>query len=124
MVKSIGLDIVEVKRMNRDIEKFGDSFVKRILGDLEYELYHKRNDKAQFLAGRFAAKEAVIKGLGVYLKNRPPYKELQIIKDSSGQPLLQMSDSLKEKLKNVNCLISITHEQNYAAAVAVFVEEK
>lgn len=124
MVKSIGLDIVEVKRMNRDIEKFGDTFVRRILGDLEYELYQKRNDKAQFLAGRFAAKEAVIKGLGIYLQDRPPYKELQIIKDSSGQPLLQMSDSLKEKLKNVNCLISITHEQNYAAAVAVFVEEK
>ena len=124
LVKSIGLDIVEVARIEKDIEKFGDNFIKRILSDIEYQIYLNRNDKAQFLAGRFAAKEAVIKGLGVYLTEKPSYNELQIIKSETGEPKLTLPVFLAEKLDNVNCLISITHEKKYAAAVAVFLEEK
>ena len=91
----------------------------------ELELYHKRVDKAQYLAGRFAAKEAIIKGLGVYLSERPPYVEIQVINNLSGQPELELNNSILDlKKNNINCFISITHEKKYAAAVAVFTEVK
>ena len=85
-------------------------------------LFEKRQDKTLFLAGRFAAKEAVVKALGRYLSDRPPLHQLQIINDNSGQPRLELPDDIKAQLNSARCLLSITHERNYAAAVAIFEE--
>lgn len=123
MVKSIGLDLVEVARIERDIRQFGERFVTRLLGDKELAIYNRRRDKAVFLAGRFAAKEAVIKALGAYLKERPAYRRIQIINDSTGQPRLSLPDEVRRHLAGSRCHISLTHEKSYAAAVAVFEEE-
>jgi len=124
LIKSIGLDIVEISRITKNIEHFGDKFVLKILGDEELAFYRKRFDKASFLAGRFAAKEAVIKGLGFFLKDRPAFPLIQILNDYTGQPYLELPLSIKKQLKESKCLISITHEKNNAAAVAIFLEEK
>jgi len=121
---SVGLDIVEVSRIKKDVEKHGQRFVQRILGEKELTVFEQRKDKYQFLAGRFAAKEAVIKGLGQYFKDRPPYNVLQIVNDSSGRPELVLPDFISDKIGNVACKLSISHEKNYAVAVAVFIEMK
>lgn len=123
MIKSIGLDIVEISRIQADIEKYGDRFVRRILGADELPLYLKRKDKPQFLSGRFAAKEAVIKALGKYLSDKPIFTEIQIINDSAGQPELRLADAICQHVPD-KCFISITHEKSVAAAVAIFSEEK
>ena len=123
MIKSIGLDIVEINRIQQDIEKYGDRFIEKILGPDELLLYNKRKDKPQFLSGRFAAKEAVIKALGLYLKDRPLLPELQILNDASGQPSLVLPEKLSKIILD-RCFISITHEKSVAAAVAIFSEEK
>jgi len=123
MIKSIGLDVVEIKRIKEDIEKYGERFIHRILGSQEMLQYEKRKDKAQFLSGRFAAKEAVIKALGRYLTDKPTLTEIQIINDSTGQPELCLSESILTKVRD-KCFISITHEKSVAAAVAIFSEEK
>ena len=120
MVASIGLDIVEVARIEKDVEQYGARFVNRILGDKEMALFEQRPNQTLFLAGRFAAKEAVVKALGRYLSDRPPLNQLQIINDNSGQPRLEMPDDIVAKLNGARCLLSITHERNYAAAVAIF----
>ena len=122
MIASVGLDIVEIARIEKDIERFGERFVNRILGEKERSQYQKRNDRTLFLAGRFAAKEAVVKALGYYLTERPPLHQLEIINDQSGRPELVFPDDVKVKLRGARCLLSITHERNYAAAVAIFEE--
>ena len=122
MIVSLGLDIVEIARIEKDIERFGERFVNRILGEKERLQYRKRNDRTLFLAGRFAAKEAVVKALGKYLTERPPLHQLEIINDASGRPELVLPDDVKAKLRGARCLLSITHERNYAAAVAIFEE--
>ncbi len=122
MIVSLGLDIVEIARIEKDIERFGERFVNRILGEEERSQYQKRNDRTLFLAGRFAAKEAVVKALGKYLTERPPLHQLEIINDQSGRPELVLTDNVKAKLRGARCLLSITHERNYAAAVAIFEE--
>ena len=122
MIASVGLDIVEIARIEQDLERFGERFVNRILSEKERSQYRKRNDGALFLAGRFAAKEAVVKALGWYLTERPPLHLLEIINDQSGRPELVLPDDVKAKLRGARCLLSITHERNYAAAVAIFEE--
>ena len=123
MIKSIGLDVVEINRIKADVEKYGERFVDRILGPQELQQYDKRKDKAQFLSGRFAAKEAVIKALGKFLTDKPTLPEIQILNDSTGQPELCLPEKISDKVR-ATCLISITHEKSVAAAVAIFSEEK
>ena len=124
MIRSVGLDIVQILRITQNIEKYGDRFVGRILGGEELAIYNKRRDGAVFLAGRFAAKEAIIKSLGTLLKVRPPYSSLQVLPDEAGVPQLVPSDVVKESLKYLKLLISITHEKQYAAAVAILTEKE
>ncbi len=123
MVKSIGLDLVDVARIRNDLQAYGRRFLERVLGPEELAILAGRTDSAEFVAGRFAAKEAVIKGLGNYLQTRPAYRLIQILPDSSGQPTLRLPLDIEERLGGARCLVSITHERKTAAAVAVFVEE-
>ena len=123
MVKSIGLDIVEIDRIAADLRRFGRRFVIRILGKQELDVFDRRLDQAGFVAGRLAAKEAVIKALRHYLKAKPPYAEIQVVNAEGGAPDLILPPEIQAQLGKARCLLSISHEKRYAAAVAVFVEE-
>ena len=123
MVHAVGIDIVEVARMEADIAEYGDRFINRILSTAERERFDQRVDQAVFLAGRFAGKEALIKALGYSLSERPPYAELEILNDATGRPECRLPGHVLEKLGPVRCLISITHEKHYAAAVAIITEK-
>ncbi len=122
MIMSLGLDIVETARIERNVSRHGDRFVRRLLGDGEMAVYEKRLDKVLFLSGRFAAKEAVIKALGEYLTDRPPYSSIEILADDNGRPGLSLHETLRDKIGSARCHISISHEEHYAVAVAVFEE--
>lgn len=124
MIRSIGLDIVDISRIKKDMDRFGDRFVTRILGEKEISTLRTRLDKEVFLAGRFAAKEAVIKGLSPFIQRRPPLNVIQVVNDSTGQPRLTLPVEIQKKLGKARCILSLTHERNYAAAVAIFAEEK
>jgi holo-[acyl-carrier protein] synthase len=123
MIRAVGLDIVEIARIKKDVVQYGDRFLNRILGQEELALYDQRQDKDLFLAGRFAAKEAIIKTLATTFTHKPPLTELQIINDPGGQPLFKGSEEIQKKLANTRFHLSISHEKNYAAAVAILVEE-
>ena len=124
MVQSIGIDLVEIKRIEKTVKKYGRRFVARILGADELNVFYSRNDKAAYLAGRFAAKEAVIKSLGRFLKVRPRYSSIQILNDNSGNPFLSGEDEIAEAFLYRQCLLSISHERHYATAVAIITERR
>lgn len=123
MADSIGVDILETDRIRKSVTRFGDRFIRRILGDKEIEIYDRRADRHVFLAGRFACKEAVIKALGKYLEDRPPFNQIQIINDSTGQPHLSFPDALRARLAGLDILVSISHDRKYAVAMAVITEK-
>jgi holo-[acyl-carrier protein] synthase len=124
LIVSLGIDIIEVARVRRDVTRYGRRFVERILGERELSLYDSRRDKAVFLSGRFAAKEAVIKSLGTVLKTRPALNTIEIVNDPTGRPLLALPAELADRLSGARCLVSITHERHYASAVAILEEVK
>lgn len=123
MVRSIGLDLVDIDRIAQNVEAYGQRFLKKILGPYELRLYEIRQDKVIFVAGRFAAKEAILKGLGQFIDKRPKLPSIQITNDHTGRPHVDFGDAIPELGPKIKCFISITHERNHAAAVAIFVEE-
>ncbi len=124
MADSIGIDIVDCERIKKLLEKYPDRFVKKILAPAELTLFESRVDRIQFLAGRLAVKEAIIKALGRYLTDRPALNSLEISYDKNGQPELLLPENIKSQLRHVHALVSISHEKSSAVGMAVFTEEK
>jgi holo-[acyl-carrier protein] synthase len=113
---SNGVDIVDVRRIRRALERFGDGFLKRVYTDAEIAVC-RRNVEA--LAARFSGKEAVMKTLGLrYL----PWKDIEILPDPKGKPLVTLHGRAKmrsDELKLGEIAISLSHEREYAVASAV-----
>lgn len=110
MVVGLGIDLVEVARIKKAMEN--PRFVYKILTDAEREYC---GDSPMRVAGRWAAKEAIYKALGIATIT---WLDLEILPDELGMPRVQVrSNSFDTKRLRLN--ISITHERGHAAAVAV-----
>jgi len=119
MIRGLGTDIVEISRVRNLLDRFGDRFLRRVLGSDEFRLFLQRADREQFVAGRFAAKEALVKALAAFLEHRPRWYEMQVLPDASGQPRVHLPEPVREQLGRFGCLVSISHERQYAVAVVI-----
>lgn len=119
MIYSVGIDLIDTERISRALDRWGESFATKILGEEEYEMYQKKINKVQFLSGRFAAKEAVIKTLGAFFERRISFRDIQVLNDLYGKPYVHLEDNLRERILDKEIKVSITHERKMAAAVAV-----
>ena len=118
MIKGIGLDIVELERIEK-IMKRTDAFAKRILTERELAIFEQlsKQRKVEFLAGRFAAKEAYSKANGTGITEGCTLHQIEILKDATtGKPVLYFDR------KEVNAFISITHTKTVAAAQVILTE--
>lgn len=119
MIFGIGTDIVRVDRMDRNLQRFGDRFARRILSDLELSDFQHSNRPAHFLAKRFAAKEAMVKAMGTGFANGVRMQQISVDHDSSGKPELVISGPAREFLlaNSITRLhVSIADEQDHAVA--------
>jgi holo-[acyl-carrier protein] synthase len=122
MILGVGIDIIEVRRIHASHEKFGDRFLKRILHDNEiaYCLSHKI--PAPFLAARFAAKEAISKAFGTGIGTHLGWQDMEVARRESGEPYVILHGNGQKLLAERNArvvLISLSHTQEHAAAVAI-----
>ena len=111
MIKGIGLDIIEIERIEKAMART-DRFKKRILSDRELAIFatYSPSRKVEFLAGRFAAKEAFSKALGTGIGSACRLHDIEILRGDAGNPVLYF------KGEQVNGLVSVTHTKQYAAA--------
>jgi len=109
----IGIDITEVTRLRKAVEKWGESFSRRIFTDKELTIARAKINKYQHLAGRFAAKEAIFKAAG-----HPSigFKDIEILNDKAGKPCCSFRNG---KGKNIVINVSISHVKTYAVANAI-----
>jgi len=117
MIIGTGVDITEVKRLKLAVEKWGKSFLNRIFTPEELKNAQSRGSPYQYLAGRFAAKEAVFKALGDKELN---FKDVQILNDREGKPFCAI---LNGRAKKLQVHVSISHVKNYAVANAIITQE-
>jgi holo-[acyl-carrier protein] synthase len=122
MILGVGIDIIEVARIQASHEKFGERFLNRILhpGEISYCLSHRL--PAPFLAARFAAKEAISKAFGTGIGAQLGWKDMEVGRKESGEPFVILHEAGKKLLSQRGArhvLISLSHTQQHAAAVAV-----
>jgi holo-[acyl-carrier protein] synthase len=122
MILGIGIDIIEVERIRASYRKFGERFVNRILhpNEIKYCLSHR--DPAPFLAARFSAKEAISKVFGTGIGAELGWQDMEVGKKGSGEPFVILHENGQKLLaqrKGKTILLSLSHTNNYAAAVAV-----
>jgi len=124
MIFGIGTDIVRVKRMQDNIDKFGDKFAERILSEEELVEYHRYAEPSRLLAKRFAAKEAASKAMGTGFRDGVTLKQIFITHDPLGKPILNFVETAKEFLQLHGVKeshVSISDEQDYAVAYVTLV---
>lgn len=116
-----GVDLIEIARIQQAIERNGDRFLQRVFTPLELELCAGR---AESLAGRFAAKEAIAKALGTGIwRHGINWKDIEIQRDmASGAPVLQLHGQAKKyaaKSQLSEWSVSVSHSTNQAIAFVV-----
>lgn len=112
-----GVDLVEVPRFAKAIERWGERMLQRLFtpGELLYAERHRAS--AQRLAARFAAKEAVVKALGAPKGLGLQWQDLEITHASSGRPQVTFSGTM-ERWKDCEVHLSLTHTNDHAIATA------
>lgn len=118
---AIGVDILEIERVDAVVERQGDRFVQRILTPGEREEYAAHPRRNRLLAKRFAAKEAVAKALGTGIGRGVSWQDIRVLHDANGAPLVELSGGaaeVAEALGAGSVLLSLADEQNYVVAFA------
>jgi len=121
LIIGCGIDLVKIERIEKIIKKWGDNFTSRIFTLLEQEYCEGKGNKYQSYAGKFAAKEALLKALGLGLREAN-WKEIEIKNDELGQPIIDTSGKLNNiaSVKGVSkYFISISHTKEYAIAQVI-----
>lgn len=127
MIYGIGVDLVEIARLQRAIERWGDRLVERLFTAREL-VYCKIKKKGYYhsLAGKFSAKEALWKALGARGIQGLSWKNLEVLNDHQNKPYFAKTEALQKRLaargiKEV--FLSITHTRAYALALVILIEE-
>jgi holo-[acyl-carrier protein] synthase len=124
---AIGIDIVEIKRLARVSRKWGEAFLKKVYTDRELAYANSRRFPYQHLAARFAAKEAIFKALGEVEKDFVGWKNVEILNDNFGKPVVFWhggAEKTRKKRHLKGAVVSLSHTENYAVASAMLVFEK
>ena len=119
MILRSGVDLIEIERFDRIEPKIRERFIQRVLTTKE-RLEVK--DSNPTLAGKFAAKEAVVKALGCGI-GPVSFQDIEILHDANGQPILHLHKNARKFAEENNLKdwsVSISHTQHYAVAIAIF----
>lgn len=117
-----GIDLVDCPRIEQMIERHGERFIRRVFTDAEQAYAEKNKNEVEKLAGRFAAKEAILKLVGTGWRGRIAWTDIEIINNAKGQPEVTLGGEVRkiaDKLGIRHISVSITHTANFAIASAV-----
>lgn len=123
MVLAIGIDVVEIQRIERAAERLGDKFLDRIFTDEERAYCDSRASRFVHYAGRFAAKEAAMKALGTGWAEGVAWREVVILPSGVGAPQLTLSGNALERFRAIGAArshVSISHTHTVAVAQVLF----
>ncbi len=117
-----GIDLVDFPRIEQMVQRHGGRFLNRVFTETEQQYAQQNKNSIEKLAGRFAAKEAVLKLMGTGWAGKIAWTDIEIINNPQGQPQVTLSGEVKkiaEQLRISHVSISITHTANFAIASAV-----
>ncbi len=124
MIKALGVDIVEISRIEEAITRYGDSFTERVFTPWEIHYCRSKINPMLSFAGRFAVKEAVFKAIGTGFAEGVKWKSVEVVNDPSGQPKVRLGKAIRDHIGDKNVLISLSHSKDYAIATAVLIDDE
>ena len=127
MIYGVGTDVVEIGRIEKALERFGERFARRILCEPELRRFAKHRLPANYLAKRFAAKEAFTKALGTGIHAPANWHGVWVTNLKSGKPVLEFTPALQKLLqqrKIIQSHVSLSDEKGVAFATVILECEK
>ena len=130
MIVTNGIDIIDIRRIKKTIDKFGDKFKKRCFTKNEIIRSENKIKSAESYAKRYAAKEACAKALGTGLARGVFWKDIEVYNNSHGKPKIKLNNKALKFLRKINnesnstIELSLTDETNYAIANVIIYENK
>ncbi len=123
-VKGIGVDLAQIPRLRRIVERWDERFLRRVFTEAEIAYCRRRRDPIPHLAARFAAKEATLKALGTGLRMGVNWQELEVRRERGQAPVMVLtgrSQAIARARGGSRVLLSLTHDGDYAMAQALLV---
>lgn len=123
-ILGIGTDIVECLRIAHMIERHGEMFLGRVFTQQEIEYCSARKQATQHYAGRWAAKEAIMKALGTGWRRGISWKDMEVLNDDWGKPSVRLRGGIRDYMDErgiADILVTISHCRAFATAFAIAV---
>lgn len=123
MIIGYGIDLIDIRRIEKTINKFGNRFINRIFTNGEIIRSDNKNKRIESYAKRFAAKEACSKALGTGFRFGVFWRDIEVVNEKSGKPILKLTGGAYKRLeklipKNNTCNISLSITDDYPWAQA------
>ncbi len=126
MIIGIGNDIIDIRRIEKTLERHGERFTQRVFTDIERRKSDRRAQRAASYAKRFAAKEACSKALGTGLSQGVYWRDMGVVNEPSGKPTMQLTEGASRRLKRLTpdgrtarIHLTMTDEYPYAQAIVI-----
>lgn len=128
MIIGIGNDIIDMRRIEKTIERFGDRFIQRLYTPVEQQKSDRRRLRAESYAKRFAAKEACSKALGTGFRKGVFWRDLGVVNLPSGKPTMELTNGAKMQLdslvpEGMKPVIHLTITDDFPLAQAIVIIE-
>jgi holo-[acyl-carrier protein] synthase len=127
MIVGLGVDLIEIERVKKAHLKHGQRFIDRLFTPSEAKYCLRKKDPYPSLAGRFAAKEAVIKAFSHGFGGRWKWTHIEVAREFSGKPVLKLHgimEKLRTQRKITNVHLTIAHSKRDATAIVIFESDK
>jgi holo-[acyl-carrier protein] synthase len=130
MILGVGSDLIDIRRIERAIDRYGERFINRMFTPAEIQRSERRADRVASYAKRFAAKEACAKALGTGFRNGVYWRDLGVVNMPSGRPTLVLTGGAGKRLQemipagmNARIDLTLTDEPPLAQALVVITAE-
>ncbi len=126
MILGLGSDLIDIRRIEKSIERFGDRFIERIFTDIERAKSDRRAQRAASYAKRFAAKEACAKALGTGLNKGVFWRDMGVVNLPGGKPTMALTNGALRRLNDITppghtAVIDLTITDDFPLAQAIVI---
>lgn len=126
MIIGLGNDIIDIRRIDRTLERYGDRFIQRLFTEVEQKKSERRRNRSASYAKRFAAKEATAKALGTGFRKEVYWRDLGVVNLPSGKPTMKLTGGALRRLEEITphdmkAQISLTITDDYPMAQAIVI---
>ena len=120
-----GIDLLQVERIKKIYSHYKDKFLKKILTDLEIKQIKKNQQIYSKIAGKFSAKEAVVKAMGTGFSDGIKIKDIEILNLENGKPILNLHGKVKKRIGNIqSSSLSISNDGGFVVSVVTILIKK